>query len=84
MVRWRDTIDQAEPAAALVIDFAPIPVGPAMQQTEVPPGPEQTMSEATTRPGCQITPSSLLKNPRTPSRSRCLAGFSVCLQAGFF
>ena len=28
--------------------------------------------------------SSLLKNPRKPSRSRCLAGFSVCLQVGFF
>jgi periplasmic protein TonB len=30
-----------------VIDFAPVPVGPATQHTEIPPGPEQTMTEAT-------------------------------------
>jgi len=48
MIRWRETIDEpAEPAAAIVIDFAPVPVGPAMQQTDIAPGPEQTMSEAT-------------------------------------
>lgn len=46
MLRWRDAIDPAEPAAAIVIDFAPMPVGPAMLQTEIPPGPEQTTSEA--------------------------------------
>jgi protein TonB len=46
-VRWRDTIEPAEPAAAIVIDFAPVPVAPAMQRTDIAPGPEQVMSEAT-------------------------------------
>lgn len=47
MLRWRDTIDPAEPAAAMVIDFAPILQGPAAPQTDIPPGPEQVMAEAT-------------------------------------
>jgi protein TonB len=47
MVRWRETIEPAEPAAAIVIDFAPVPVAPATHQTDIAPGPEQTMSEAT-------------------------------------
>jgi protein TonB len=47
MVRWRDSIEPAEPAAAIVIDFAPVPVAPATQQTDIAPGPQQTMSEAT-------------------------------------
>jgi hypothetical protein len=46
MVSWRDEIDPAEPAAAIVIEFAPVPVGPAAPQTEIPPGPEQVMSDA--------------------------------------
>jgi protein TonB len=45
MVNWRDTIEPAEPAAAIVIEFAPLPVAPAAPQTDVAPGPEQTMSE---------------------------------------
>ena len=47
MLRWRDTIDTAEPAAAMVIEFAPILQGPAAPQTDIPPGPEQVMAEAT-------------------------------------
>jgi periplasmic protein TonB len=46
MVHWRDADDAAEPAAAIVIEFAPVPVAPPMQQTDLPPGPEQVMSEA--------------------------------------
>ena len=46
MVNWRDADDAAEPAAAIVIEFAPVPVAPPMQQTDLPPGPEQVMSEA--------------------------------------
>src|SRR5262245_2331412 len=45
MVTWRDTIEPAEPAAAIVIEFAPLPVAPAAPQTDIAPGPEQTMSE---------------------------------------
>jgi len=46
MVSWRDEIEPAEPAAAIVIEFAPVPVAPAAPQTEIPPGPEQVMSDA--------------------------------------
>jgi protein TonB len=46
MVNWRDEIVPAEPAAAIVIEFAPVPVAPAAPQTEIAPGPEQVMSEA--------------------------------------
>jgi periplasmic protein TonB len=45
-VTWRDEIEPAEPAAAIVIEFAPMPVAPAAAQTEIPPGPEQVMSDA--------------------------------------
>jgi periplasmic protein TonB len=46
MVTWREPSDPAEPAAAIVINLAPVPVAPAMLQPEIPPGPEQVMSEA--------------------------------------
>ena len=46
MVTWREEIEPAEPAAAIVVEFAPLPVGPAVPQTEIAPGPEQVMSEA--------------------------------------
>ena len=45
-VNWRDEIEPAEPAAAVVIEFAPMPVAPAMPQTNIAPGPEQVMSDA--------------------------------------
>jgi protein TonB len=45
-VNWREEIVPAEPAAAIVVEFAPLPVGPAAPQTEIAPGPEQVMSEA--------------------------------------
>jgi protein TonB len=46
MVNWRDEIEPAEPAAAIVIEFAPMPVAPTMPQTNIAPGPEQVMSDA--------------------------------------
>jgi protein TonB len=46
MVNWQDADESAEPAAAIVIDFAPVPVAPAIPHTELPPGPEQVMSDA--------------------------------------
>ena len=46
MVNWRDADEAAEPAAAIVLEFAPVPVAPAMPQMEIPPGPEQVMSDA--------------------------------------
>jgi periplasmic protein TonB len=41
----RGDVDRTEPAGAIVIEFSPVPVAP-LQQTEIPPGPEQVMSEA--------------------------------------
>jgi len=46
MVGWGDPDEVAEPAAAIVIEFAPVPVAPAMPQMELPPGPEQVVSDA--------------------------------------
>jgi periplasmic protein TonB len=46
MVTWRDPDEAAEPAAAIVLEFAPVPVAPAMPQMEIPPGPEQVTSDA--------------------------------------
>jgi protein TonB len=46
MVTWHDPDEAAEPAAAIVLEFAPVPVAPAMPQMEIPPGPEQVMSDA--------------------------------------
>jgi protein TonB len=46
MVTWRDTDEVAEPAAAIVVEFAPVPVGPAKPESDVVPGPEQAMSDA--------------------------------------
>ena len=46
MVGWRDEIEPAEPGAAIVIEFAPMPAAPAMPQANVAPGPEQVMSDA--------------------------------------
>jgi protein TonB len=45
-VNWREEIEAAEPAAAIVIEFAPVPVAPPMPETNIAPGPEQVMSEA--------------------------------------
>jgi protein TonB len=45
-VAWRAQIEPAEPAAAIVVEFAPLPVAPANQETDIPPGPEQVMSDA--------------------------------------
>jgi protein TonB len=42
----REENEPDEPAAAIVVDFAPIPVAPASDVTDVPPGPEQVMSDA--------------------------------------
>jgi protein TonB len=39
MVTWHNSIEPAEPAAAIVIEFAPVPVAPAAQQTEIRPDP---------------------------------------------
>ena len=39
MVKWREQIEPAEPAAAIVVEFAPVPVGPAV------PAPQFNRSE---------------------------------------
>jgi periplasmic protein TonB len=46
MVAWREQVEPAEPAAAIVVELAPLPVAPANQETDIPPGPEQVMSDA--------------------------------------
>jgi protein TonB len=46
MLNWTDYIEPALPAAAIVINFAPQAVAPPEVPTELPPGPEQVMSDA--------------------------------------
>src|SRR2546430_980054 len=46
VVKWRDEIEPGEPAAAIGIEFAPVPVAPPTPQTDIAPGPEQVMPEA--------------------------------------
>ena len=46
IVPWREEIEPAEPAAAIVVEFAPIPVAPPTAPTEIAPGPEQVVSPA--------------------------------------
>ena len=55
VVNWRDEIAAAEPAAAIVIEFAPVPVAPPTPPADIAPGPEQVMSEASPeRPAEQV------------------------------
>jgi protein TonB len=46
MVAWREPVDLSEPAAAIVIHFAPVAVAPVAPETELAPGPEQVASDA--------------------------------------
>jgi protein TonB len=49
MVTWHEPVAPGEPGAAIVIEFAPLLVGPATEETELPPGPEMEMSDASRR-----------------------------------
>jgi protein TonB len=46
MVNWTDSEDMSMPSSAVVIDFAPMIAAPQQVQSEIPPGPEQVMSDA--------------------------------------
>ncbi|MCK1735184.1 energy transducer TonB [Bradyrhizobium sp. 138] len=48
LATWQrpDDLDPAEPAGAVVVDLAPLPAAPSTTPTDIPPGPEQAMSEA--------------------------------------
>src|SRR5262249_8219807 len=46
MVSWRDPIEPAELAGVVVIEFAPVLTGPLMERTDLPPGPDMVMSDA--------------------------------------
>ena len=47
LAHWRDLDEPDDPAAAIVIDLAPMPIAPANLPEEIPPGPEQIQAEAT-------------------------------------
>jgi protein TonB len=47
LIHWRDLDEPDDPAAAIVIDLAPMLVAPANISEEIPPGPEQIQAEAT-------------------------------------
>lgn len=48
LATWQrpDDLDPAEPAGAVVVDLAPLSAAPSTTPTDIPPGPEQVMSEA--------------------------------------
>jgi protein TonB len=46
LVNWTDPSEPAMPAAAIVVNFAPVMAAPPEAPTELPPGPEQVMSDA--------------------------------------
>jgi protein TonB len=46
MMHGREPADLAQPDGAFVIEFAPVPVGPAILAPEIAPGPEQAISDA--------------------------------------
>ncbi|MGY3038162.1 protein TonB [Bradyrhizobium sp. USDA 4354] len=48
LATWQrsDDLDPAEPAGAVVVDLAPLPAAPSTTPTDIPPGPEQAVSEA--------------------------------------
>lgn len=45
-VHWRAADEDDDPAAALVVDLAPMPVSPTDTPLAIPPGPEQIQAEA--------------------------------------
>jgi protein TonB len=50
MVRWSEPIEGTGAAGGIVIEFAPLPVAPALLQSEVPLGPEQDLADSPTKP----------------------------------
>jgi protein TonB len=46
MVHWTDSEDYSMPSSAVVVDFAPMMAAPQQVESEIPPGPEQVMSDA--------------------------------------
>lgn len=46
MVKWNDGADLSLPSAAIVVDFAPVAAAPTQVDNDLPPGPEQVMSDA--------------------------------------
>ena len=46
MLKWHQEADAEELSGAIIVEFAPAPVGPQIWNTDIPPGPEQVMSEA--------------------------------------
>ena len=46
MVSWHEPVESAEHAGGILVEFAPLPAAPPAPLTELPPGPEQVMSDA--------------------------------------
>jgi protein TonB len=46
LVNWHDPVFEAEPSGAIVLEFAPIAVGPEMPREDIQPGPPMEMSDA--------------------------------------
>jgi periplasmic protein TonB len=50
MVTWHEPVEGTGAAAGIVIEFAPVPVAPTTVQSDVPPGPDQDLADAPSKP----------------------------------
>ena len=63
MLPWHEESEPDEPAAAIVVDFSPVPVAPASLETDIPPGPEQVMSDASPEKPVEIAKETVEPKP---------------------
>jgi protein TonB len=63
MLPWHEESAPDEPAAAIVVDFSPVPVAPATLETDIPPGPEQVMSDASPEKPVEIAKETVEPKP---------------------
>jgi periplasmic protein TonB len=45
LLQWREPVEPAEPASAIMIELAPMPVAPEVTRNDVAPGPEQVRAD---------------------------------------
>src|SRR5215211_2551323 len=55
MVQWTEPLEAAEPAAAIVVALAPLPVAPTPPSEDIPPGPDQVQAEAAPEKPVELT-----------------------------
>jgi len=62
-LQWSEPLDPSEPAAAIVMTLAPLPVAPTPPSEDIPPGPEQVQAEAAPEKPVEVTKQEDLEKP---------------------